>query len=219
MKNSTDGSFVPLKTRATPKQVRAQIRITEILDATSKLLGDHDPHKVSALMIAKSASIPVSSIYRYFPVVEDIFEELYFQTTEAVKTDVFAIYSDPITYPGWRDRLHGALSVLRTYFEHHPYYARLLQSHVSRTGLETTDDKSSDSMSRFLAEHWKNGGDGFTGGDPAIVSNVTMIIFLGVENFLASQRDHEDTSAYFAALSLNLETYLAHYLSDDRTSQ
>ncbi|MFN3211754.1 MAG: TetR/AcrR family transcriptional regulator [Henriciella sp.] len=216
MPTKTQIRFGSLKTRITPSQLRAQERVHQILNATADELCSSPPHDVSALMIAKSANIPVSSIYRYFPKVEDIFEELYQQISGDFEARVFSLLEDSETYPGWRDRHRGVYTAFRSFCREHPYYMSLLQYSISRFGPETIDFTERPGLTGYLASRWAEGGDGFRGGDPKIVAHITMQTFLAIEGFVASNIAPTDVDAYLSELSLNLESYLANYLSDER---
>ena len=216
MPTTTQIRFGSLKTRDTPRQLRAQERVHQILNATADILCARPPHDVSALMIAKNADIPVSSIYRYFPKVEDIFEELYQQISGDFETRVFNLLEDSETYPGWRDRHRGVYTVFRSFCREHPYYMSLLQYSISRFGPETVDFELRPGVTGYLANRWAEGGDGFRGGDPKIVAHMTMQTFLAIEGFVASNVAPGEVDQYLSELSLSLESYLANYLSDER---
>jgi AcrR family transcriptional regulator len=205
-----------LKTRETPRQKRAQARVAKILHATAEALHKLQPHQVSTTIIAEIADIPVSSIYRYFKTVEDIFDELYAQTTVEIDARVLAVFDDPERYPTWRERHRAVYAELQRFRAEHPYYLRLLRSSILRTGLESVDPGMLTGVPAFLAARWDKGGDGFTGGDPVIVAQVTMQIFLAIENFVAARLPAHQADAYFEEIALNVESYLANYLSDDR---
>lgn len=214
---STKGLRIgPLKTRDTPRQKRARERVETILQSTADLLTERAPHTLSTTAIAEHADIPVSSVYRYFPRLEDIFDELYLQSSDDIEARILSLFEDDATYPGWRDRHRGVHKVFRTFRIEHPYYLALLQSFISRAGPETVDLGKTMSISNFLADRWSKGGDGFHGGNPEVVSQITMQTFLAIEGFLATQVDPAQADQYFDELSLSLESYLANYLSDDR---
>ncbi len=202
--------FLPLQTRETPKQERARIRVNTILDAAAALLASNPPHAVSALQIAETAGVPVSSVYRYFPGVEDLFEELLAQTATELDLKIFRIFGDASTYPSWRSRLAGTLACLRNHFAEHPYYGALM----ALDGPQTLKREKTNSITGYLSTYWAGGGDGFSGGDPAIVAQITMQVIITVENMLVSHDATRRSDKYFEALSINLESFLANYLSD-----
>ena len=62
---------------------------------------------------------------------------------------------------------------------------------------------------------WRNNDVDFSGADPDIINNIAMQVFLSVEGFLVSGAAGSGQSdAYFEALMVNLESFLANYLSD-----
>ena len=206
----------PLKTRDTPRQQRARDRVHQILHAAATILTHTPPHAISTTQIADTAGIPVSSIYRYFPKIEDVFDELYQQISGEFEARVLALFDDLETYPGWRDRHRGVYATFRIFCAEHPYYLALLQASIARTGPETIELGHASGITRFLAERWAGGGDGFRGGDPYLVSHMTMQIFLSIEGFVAANVGQSDVDRFFDELSLNLESYLANYLDDER---
>lgn len=205
-----------LKTIEMPSQKRSQTRVAEILNASAELLCERPARALNTTLIADRAGIPVSSIYRYFPTIDDIVDELYGQTTEEIDQKLLDVQTDTVRYPGWRDRLRGTLETMRAYFQEHPYYRALLHAVLAREGPEhAVSGNEPLAVIRYLSNHWRNGGDNFSGGDPDIINNVAMQVFLSVEGFLVSGAAGAGQSdAYFEALMVNLESFLANYLSD-----
>jgi len=204
----------PLKTRDDPPQARARQRANTILRAAAEFLRTHTVSELTTTLIAEEASIPVSSVYRYFPTVDLIVDELYLQVTEQIDARLFEVLLDTETHTDWRSRLGAVMDVVRQYFDMHPYYRKLLQAILIRTGGLALDIAKQDSITLHLAEYWGAGGDNFKGGDPMITAQITMQVFLSVESILVSQAAEEMSDSYFEALKLNLESYLANFLSD-----
>ena len=82
--------FGPLRTRETPRQSRAVIRVHVILNATAALLAENRLQDLTTTAIATRAEVPVSSIYRYFPTLDDVLLELYSQTANELRAKLFA---------------------------------------------------------------------------------------------------------------------------------
>jgi len=131
----------PLRTREMPTQARAVERVRVILLATARLLCERAPEELSTTAIADSANIPVSSIYRYFPALDDILQELYFQASSEIRTELFAALSNIAQFPAWRERLFEALKVLRDYIAQHPYYRPLLILFLTHRGPVAGEDE------------------------------------------------------------------------------
>ncbi len=207
-------TFGPLRTRDTPKQSRAVERVHLILQTTANLLSQVTPNELSTTMIAERADIPVSSIYRYFPSLNDVLRELYLQTAGELREKLFLVFENTETHPTWRDRLTEALHIQRTYLARHPFYRQLLVLFLVQRGTVAIEDEDHDELASFLRTRWENGGDGFSGGDPAVVANTTVQVALAMEDFTASQRDRETSRPYSVEAIKLLEGYLANYLSD-----
>lgn len=204
----------PLKTRPNPSQARARQRVEVILRASAELLCTQNVTDLSTTMIAERASIPVSSVYRYFATIDAIVDELYAQTTGQIDARVFEALNDKVNFSDWRSRLASVLDTVRHYFDKHPYYRKLLQAIFARSGGLALEVAKQDSITSHLTEYWRGGGDNFCGADPVVTAQVTMQVFLSVENILVSQAAEEMADGYFEALKLNLESYLANFLSD-----
>lgn len=208
----TDLTFGPLRSRSTPQQARAVARVHAILHATAEILGSHTPQELSTTAIAAHADIPVSSIYRYFPTLEDVLRELYLQTAGELRAKLFAIFEDTQAHPRWQDRLASALETQRSYLARHPYYRPLLMVFMVNRGPLAVEDEEHDELVRFLNDRWARGEDGFHGGDPQVVANTTIQIALAMEDLIAAQRGRDASRPYSVELSLVLEGYLSGYL-------
>ena len=207
-------TFGSLKTRETPTQERAVRRVHAILQATADVLGDRPPQELTTSAIAVQAGIPVSSIYRYFPTLEDLMEELYRQTAEELRTKLFAIFEDELTYPTWRERLVAALKTQRSYLSRHPYYRPLLLLFAVNRGPLAVADEEHDDLVQFLQRRWARGKDGFRDGDPLVVANTTIQIAIAMEDLVAAQKGRDASRPYSDELVTLLQAYLSRYLND-----
>ena len=206
--------FGPLRTRDTPAQSRAVKRVHVILQATADMLATQSPQDLRTTAIAEHAGIPVSSIYRYFPTLNDVLHELYLQTASELREKLFATFAQTDVQPGWRDRLGAVLAVQREYLARHAYYRPLLLHFAVNRGPVASEDENHDELVTFLRDRWAAGLDGFNGGDPAIVANTTVQIALAMEDLIAAQKDRDASRPYSQELVTMLEAYLSRYLSD-----
>lgn len=62
----------PLSARKTPKQARSQETVENIYQATTHILENVGPEKLSTNKIAERAGISIGSLYQYFPTKESI---------------------------------------------------------------------------------------------------------------------------------------------------
>lgn len=207
-------TFGPLRTRETPQQDRAVKRVHVILQATADVLGETAPGDLNTGVIATRAGIPVSSIYRYFPTLDDLLFELYRQTSGQLRQQLFQTLDDENTYPTWRSRLATALRIHREYVADHPFYRPLLIRFLTKRAPSTTSETPEDELVTFFRDRWEQGGDGFKGTDAEIVANTTVQIALSLEHFIAIQRDKDTSRPYSSELAKVLDAYLSLYLTD-----
>lgn len=203
-----------LLTRKMPSQMRAVERIRVILSATARLLCKLQPDQLNTTAIAEEAQVPVSSIYRYFPTLEDVLRELYHQASHQIREQLFVALSDTKALPTWRARLKAALATLRDHIARHPYYRPLLVLSVSNRGPVASEDGEHDELVLFLANRWSDGLDGFSGGDPQIVACAVVQTAISMEDLIAAQSQNDVADSYFQEMTLVLESYLSHYLND-----
>ncbi|MEL0437201.1 TetR/AcrR family transcriptional regulator [Phycobacter sp. K97] len=207
--------FGPLKTRETPKQVRAVRRIHLILNTTAHLLSETPLQSITTTMIANEAGIPVSSIYRYFSDVTHVLNELYLQSAQELRDRIVEIADDRQTWPAWKDRVHQIILSQRNHIQNNPHYAPLLMHFVSQRTAVAAEDQQREYVTDFLEMRWKQGLDGFHDGDPRVVAQTVLQIAVTMEDLIAAQSTlfHADV---FAKETLTvLTSYLSNYLTDD----
>lgn len=200
--------FGPLKTRDTPKQARAKQRVDDILNGAVRILASHPPDHLSANTIAKEAGIPVSSIYRYFPTVQLLIDELYLQAADTLKAEAERLISGE---GAWQDRLVNVLVLIRDFLDGHPYYQPLLVLIAAHRGPQTLKHDFNAEIVSFLADRWRKGEDGFIGPDPDAVAATALQLALSFEELMMMQAEPEKASAIFAEVSRVMEAYMAPY--------
>ena len=208
-------TFGALRSRDTPRQARAVGRVHAILRSAAELLAEKPVAELSTTAIAAHGGFPVSSIYRYFPTLDDVLRELYLQTAAELREKLFGIFEDSEAYPHWRDRLEAALLTQRGYLARHPYYRPLLMRFIVNRTAPALEDEDHEELVSFLRQRWADGHDGFHGGDPALVADVTVQIALSMEDLVAAQPSRDASRPYSRELMVLLEGYLSRYLSDD----
>lgn len=200
-----------LKTRATPKQARAQARVDVILEAAIRLLETRPPSDLTAMQVAAEAAVPVSSIYRYFPTIDDLIAELYLQAADELRQGLLASAAMPGT---WRARLRGALDLMRHFLRAHPYYRAVLLLIAVRRGPQGLEHDFNQEIATFFEQRWAQGRDGFCGGDPRVVAATLVQMVLSLEELLIQQSDPQDEAAHFREMTRAAECYLSLYLND-----
>ena len=92
----------PKKTRKprVPKQERSQARLEAILDTSLQLIAANGYEAVSMREIARETSLPIASLYMYFPTKLSIAKEVWLRYTTAINAsleEVLKTVSDPTT--------------------------------------------------------------------------------------------------------------------------
>lgn len=105
----------PAQRRRRPRQQRAYITVTNILEATERLATRDGFQRLETTKIAAAAGISIGSLYQYFPNLEAIalalFEERSAEVARAMKAAMVAIVDQPpeVALPGVMElilRLH-----------------------------------------------------------------------------------------------------------------
>ena len=102
---------------------------------------------------------------------------------------------------------------LHLFLMENPGYWKLLL--VMQTSQELRDAKAVmiGHVADMLSARWRQGQDGFSGGDPDLVARFTVEIFMSIETRCAQMRDPKALSEMFAELVKALEAYLSLYLN------
>ena len=200
--------------RDKPQQRRARQRLDAILNAAEKLVEEMDAEAITTNLIADRAGVPVSSVYRYFKNVSAVFAYLF----EDLNEEIIAVIEECLanSQPGWDDwrEVTGTIITrLHLFLMENPGYWKLLL--VMQTSQELRDAKAVmiGHVADMLSARWRQGQDGFSGGDPDLVARFTVEIFMSMETRCAQMRDPQALSEMFAELVKALEAYLSLYLN------
>ncbi len=192
--------------RTQPQQSRAVDKRDHILRVSEYLLETHAPEEITTSLIAKSAEIPVGSVYRYFPNVQAVLFALF----EKFDRGTIAALSEAmeILDENWRGAFrritHGVLAMHRQ----HPVYGKLLFYVDARGGEGSNSEKLIEDL---LTQHWNSGGNGFSGGDPRLVASTVLALIDAAERrYYLVDDGHRDRS--FEEALKATEAYLSLYL-------
>ena len=202
----------PMHTRATPKQARARQRVADILDAAAALLAERPPGDLNTSLIAERAGVPVSSIYRYFPTLRDLLDELSARAAGDLRQHFMETIAATESEPDLVLRIRRTLEGIRVFMGEHPYYRGLLLLLASLRGVQSVEDDDNAELVGFLADRWARGLDGFTGGDPQVVATTAVQIALTLEDRMARQATPALEAQYHDEMVRALDAYLSLYL-------
>ena len=203
---------VNLQRRATPQQKRSQQRIHQIVAATKRLLEHGEAGSITTSVVADEAGVPVSSVYRYFPNIYSIHQTL----LEEFKSATDEIISERLNDPEeteWQVSLTGMISGLRRLVNENPSYGAVLRLTLTTHELRSVREEWNLRLADLLASRWREGADGFSGGDPDLVARMTVEIYSAAEILMFENRENEKKAeAIFNETLVALLRYLGNYL-------
>ncbi len=82
------------KARNKPKQLRAQLTVDTMLQATEELIKEFDFDRISTNKIAKRAGISIGSLYQFFPNKEALFEAVKERMIEGIAREAIQIMAE-----------------------------------------------------------------------------------------------------------------------------
>ncbi|WP_417497862.1 TetR/AcrR family transcriptional regulator [Maricaulis sp.] len=205
--------MVDLERRAAPQQKRSQARIAQIVAATKRLLERDEIDSITTTTVAAEASVPVSSVYRYFPNIysihRTILEEFKIETDRIVSR----ILEDP-EEQDWEASLSSMIFGLRELVANNPSYGAVFRLTLMTHELRAVRQAWNLRLAGVLATRWRGGLDGFHGGNPEIVARMAVEIYCSAEILIFEARDNpEEGEAYFTEALMALQRYLAPYLA------
>lgn len=203
---------VNLQRRAAPQQKRSQQRIRQIVEATRRLLEEGEAEAITTSAVAAEAGVPVSSVYRYFPNIYSIHQTLLEEFKSATDAIILARLNDPED-TDWRVSLTGMISGLRQLIDDNPAYGAVLRLTLTTHELRSVREAWNLRLADQLARRWRDGADGFSGGDPDLVARMTVEIYSAAEVLMFENRENEARAeAIFNEALVALRRYLANYL-------
>jgi len=203
---------VNLQRRVAPQQKRSQQRIREIVEATKRLLERGEGESITTSVVAAEAGVPVSSVYRYFPNIYSIHQTLLEEYKSATDDIIGERLNDP-EETEWQVSLTGMISGLRTLVDENPSYGAVLRLTLTTHELRSVREEWNLRLADQLASRWRDGADGFSGGDPDLVARMTVEIYSAAEILMFENRENEKKAeAIFNEALIALRRYLGNYL-------
>lgn len=203
---------VNLQRRAAPQQKRSQQRIRQIVGATKRLLERGEAEAITTSAVAAEAGVPVSSVYRYFPNIYSIHQTLLEEFKTATDEIICARLNDPAD-TDWQVSLAGMISGLRQLVDDNPSYSAVLRLTLTTHELRSVREAWNLRLAEQLAGRWRDGADGFSGGDPDLVARMTVEIYSAAEVLMFENRENEkQAEAIFNETLVALWRYLGNYL-------
>jgi len=199
---------VPIITRNMPKQARAKARIRIILNATDTLLKESSLENITTTAIARSAGIPVGSVYQYFEDKNDILQQLYRAAYKDVEEQVKAAQAGLAPNLSFAEINRQLLQCFWQTARSHPTF-RVLTRWANReySFIEVTPDAES-GLADLITETFKVSGVEVEPSrkDAVLTTTVTLVSVL-VDAAIEEENEHKAE-----ALIHELATVLSSYL-------
>jgi AcrR family transcriptional regulator len=200
------------KLRNTPTQARSRERLRRVLDAADELLATDGAEAFTTTRVAEVASVPIGSVYRFFPDKEAIVEALAirywsdFEDLVAGAAEVDELESLP-------DAGSFVIDTLVAGFRARPGFIALwyggLRTEAVRDATRPTREAIAASIESILARHWP-------AAPPAARATAARMVVLAGDGMLreAFRRDHHGDEALLEESKLMLHSYLVARLGE-----
>ncbi len=124
-----------------------------ILDATAQLLGQMPVDKITTAAIAETASVPIGSVYQYFPNKLAVLAELARRVMEKVDSTTASLIAEDFGVLPWDQAIDRAVDATIEGYAQQPGYVQLLLSIRPTPEFREITDESNDRVATMLAFH------------------------------------------------------------------
>lgn len=137
--------------RREPVQRRSAARVSAILDACAALLDEFDYDELTTSKIAERASVPIGSLYQYFPDKRAVVQALTMRNLDAFSAEVERIFIGA-TPAAWREAVDLVLDVYLRMLDEVPGFGRIRFGDVVDTHLLDADEDNDAVIAAKLAQ-------------------------------------------------------------------
>lgn len=198
-----------VKTKKIPKQARAKARIEAILSATDALLRSSLPGDITTTAIAKTAAIPVGSVYQYFRDKNDILEQLYAEASAQVEEQVTAEQTALDPALGFDHINRTLLQCFWRTARAHPTFGALTRwANREHSFVEVTPGTDS-SLARLIMRTFEITGISFAAERQDAVLRVSVTVVSAIVDIAFEEEDADKAQTLIDELALLLSRYLA----------
>ena len=202
-----------LTPRRRPSQERSRDRVERILDATSTLLHDTPVDKVTTAAIAEEASVPIGSVYQYFPNQLAVLAELARRVMEEVDLKTASLIAEDFGVLPWDQAIDRAIDATMQGFAAQPGYLQLLLSIRPTPEFRAITDESNERMAAMLAVH-----PALQALIPAdrihLVTRAAIQAANSLQDWALSEDDPETRNRIIIEMKTLLKGYLAVYMDE-----
>ena len=142
-----------LSPRRKPSQERSRDRVERILDGTAELLNEMPVDKITTAAIAEKASVPIGSVYQYFPNKLAVLAQLARRVMEQVDLKTASLIAEDFGVLPWDQAIDRAIDATMQGYSEQPGYVQLLLSIRPTPEFGAITDESNERVAALLAMH------------------------------------------------------------------
>ena len=203
-----------LTPRRKPSQERSRDRVERILDATAALLEDTAVDKITTAAIAEKASVPIGSVYQYFPNKLAVLAELARRVMEQVDLKTASLIAEDFGVLPWDQAIDRAIDATMEGYAAQPGYLQLLLSIRPTPEFRAITDESNERVAAMLAFH-----PALQSVIPAdriqLVTRAAIQAANSLQDWALSEDDPETRNRIIVEMKTLLKGYLAVYMDEE----
>jgi len=202
-----------LTPRRRPSQDRSRDRVERILEATATLLHGTPVDKITTAAIAEEASVPIGSVYQYFPNKLAVLAELARRVMEEVDLKTASLIAEDFGVLPWDQAIDRAIDATIQGYAAQPGYLQLLLSIRPTPEFGAITDESNERMAAMLAVH-----PALQALIPAdriqLVTRAAIQAANSLQDWALSEDDPETRNRIIIEMKTLLKGYLAVYMDE-----
>ncbi len=184
-----------------------------ILDATAQLLGQMPVDKITTAAIAETASVPIGSVYQYFPNKLAVLAELARRVMEKVDSTTASLIAEDFGVLPWDQAIDRAVDATIEGYAQQPGYVQLLLSIRPTPEFREITDESNDRVAAMLAFH-----PALQAVIPAdriqLVTRAAIKAVNALQDWALSTNDPKHATRIVEEMKTLLKGYLAVYMDE-----
>ncbi len=184
-----------------------------ILDATAQLLGQMPVDKITTAAIAETASVPIGSVYQYFPNTLAVLAELARRVMEKVDSTTASLIAEDFGVLPWDQAIDRAVDATIEGYAQQPGYVQLLLSIRPTPEFREITDESNDRVAAMLAFH-----PALQAVIPAdriqLVTRAAIKAVNALQDWALSTNDPKHATRIVEEMKTLLKGYLAVYMDE-----
>jgi len=207
-------TITQMKKRKIPLQNRSKERVEHILGATRQLVINQNEVDITTSLIARTANIPIGSVYQYFKDREDIFLTLAEHVLQEQDKKLQKIFDVVSTHAHWR---HVVKVILQAYAQvamEDELYRKLNALLVTNRAWKQISQASTNRMITFFSGYGLLAQHGLSEAEARNTVRVIVIMVVAVVHRALELPSEEDARLLLDEMPKMVTAYLATILGD-----